>query len=227
MSDLFTALISAIVLGLLGSGHCIGMCGGLMGALTIANPKNCKSERIRILLCYNVGRIFSYTVAGFIVGFFGWGISNQGFNESLRFISGLLLIAMGLYLTGWWHGLTYLEKIGRYLWKYIEPNARKLIPVRSFHQAFLLGSLWGWLPCGLIYSTLLWAGSQGNSYESALLMLFFGLGTLPTLLVTGIAATRISNFIRKRAFRLSSGLLVIFFGLWTLPGPHQSIMMGH
>lgn len=227
MSELLPSLISALVLGLLGGGHCIGMCGGLMGALTMAIPVNAKSQRLRLLAFYNIGRISSYSLAGFLVGTLGWGASNQGFSEPLRIIAGCLLITMGLYLAGWWYGLGYLERGGRLLWKYIEPLAKKLLPVSKTHQAFLLGGLWGWLPCGLVYSTLIWAASQGNAYESSLLMLCFGLGTLPVLLVTGLAAERISYLLRKRAVRTMGGVLVILFGLWTLPGPHRTLLMGH
>ncbi len=93
--------------------------------------------------------------------------------------------------------------------------------------ALLLGALWGWLPCGLVYSTLLWAASQGNALDSALLMLAFGLGTWPVLLATGLAAERVTALLRKRSVRMAGGLLVIVFGIWTLPGPHQHWLMGH
>jgi len=104
----------------------------------------------------------------------------------LRVVAALLLIAMGLYLAGWWSGLTRIEALGRGLWRYIQPLTRRFMPVTSLPRALLLGGLWGWLPCGLVYSTLLWAASQGDALDSAALMLAFGLGTLPVLLATGI-----------------------------------------
>ncbi len=94
-------------------------------------------------------------------------------------------------------------------------------------RALLLGGLWGWLPCGLVYSTLLWAASQGDALRSAALMFAFGLGTLPVLLATGLAAERLVGLLRKRGVRVAGGLLVMLFGLWTLPGPHQHWLMGH
>jgi sulfite exporter TauE/SafE len=157
----------------------------------------------------------------------GWAVANSPAVMVLRIIAALLLIAMGLYLAGWWSGLTRIEALGRGLWRYIQPFASRLMPVSSLPRALLLGALWGWLPCGLVYSTLLWAASQGNALDSGLLMLAFGLGTWPVLLATGMAAERLTAVLRKRNVRMAGGLLVILFGLWTLPGPHQQWLMGH
>ena len=227
MTDLLPLLASALILGLLGGGHCIGMCGGLMGALTLAIPAAQRQRRLGLLLAYNFGRIASYTVAGLLVGAAGWAVASGPAATVLRGIAGLLLITMGLYLAGWWSGLTRIEGLGRILWRRIEPLARGLLPVRNAPRALLLGALWGWLPCGLVYSTLLWAVSQGDAIDSALLMLAFGLGTLPVLLATGLAAERLTALLRRRGVRIAGGLLVVLFGLWTLPGPHQAWLMGH
>jgi sulfite exporter TauE/SafE len=227
MLDLAPLLVSAVILGLLGGGHCLGMCGGLMGALTLAIPKEQRSRRFRLLLAYNLGRILSYATAGLLIGLAGWAVSNSPAAMIMRVLAGLLLIAMGLYLAGWWSGLTRIESVGRGLWGHIQPVANRLLPVSSLPRALLLGALWGWLPCGLVYSTLLWSASQGNALDSALLMLAFGLGTWPVLLATGLAAERVTALLRKRSVRMAGGLLVIIFGIWTLPGPHQHWLRGH
>ena len=227
MPDLLPLLGSALILGLLGGGHCLGMCGGLMGALTLAIPPEQRGRRLQLLLAYNVGRILSYTCAGLLVGLAGWAVASSPAALALRVLAALLLIAMGLYLAGWWSGLTRIEALGRGLWRHIQPVASRLLPVSSLPRALLLGALWGWLPCGLVYSTLLWAASQGNAGYSAALMLAFGLGTWPVLLATGLAAERVSSLLRRRSVRMAGGLLVILFGLWTLPGPHQHWLMGH
>ena len=227
MLELAPLLVSALILGLLGGGHCLGMCGGLMGALTLAIPKEQRSRRFRLLLAYNLGRILSYATAGLLIGLAGWAVANSPAALFMRVLAGLLLIAMGLYLAGWWSGLTRIESLGRGLWRYIQPVANRLLPVSSLPRALLLGALWGWLPCGLVYSTLLWSASQGNALDSALLMLAFGLGTWPVLLATGLAAERVTALLRKRSVRMAGGLLVILFGIWTLPGPHQHWLMGH
>ena len=227
MLELAPLLVSALILGLLGGGHCLGMCGGLMGALTLAIPKEQRSRRFRLLLAYNLGRILSYATAGLLIGLAGWAVANSPAAMFMRVLAGLLLISMGLYLAGWWSGLTRIESLGRGLWRYIQPVANRLLPVSSLPRALLLGALWGWLPCGLVYSTLLWAASQGNALDSTLLMLAFGLGTWPVLLATGLAAERVTALLRKRSVRMAGGLLVILFGVRTLPGPHQHWLMGH
>lgn len=227
MADLLPLLISALILGLLGGGHCLGMCGGLMGALTLAIPPEQRGRRLQLLLAYNLGRILSYATAGLLFGLAGWAVASSPAAMLLRIVAGLLLISMGLYLGGWWSGLTRIEALGRGLWRHIQPVASRLLPVSSLPRALLLGALWGWLPCGLVYSTLLWAASQGDALDSALLMLAFGLGTWPVLLATGMAAERLTALLRRRGVRMAGGLLVILFGLWTLPGPHQAWLMGH
>lgn len=205
----------------------MGMCGGLMGALTLAIPPAQRGRRLRLLVAYNVGRVLSYTAAGLMLGMAGWAVANSPAVLVLRIMAALLLIAMGLYLAGWWSGLTRIEAMGRGLWRHIQPMASRLLPVSSLPRALLLGALWGWLPCGLVYSTLLWAASQGNALHSAALMAAFGLGTWPVLLATGLAAERVNRLLRQRSVRVAGGMLVVLFGVWTLPGPHQHWLMGH
>ncbi|KKN96035.1 hypothetical protein LCGC14_0172710 [marine sediment metagenome] len=228
-ADYLPLLLTALTLGLLGGGHCIGMCGGLMGALTLAIPAEQRHgwRLWRVLLGYNIGRIASYTAAGALLGSLGWLLRDLGLDTVLRVIAGLLMIAMGLYLANWWSGLTRIEHLGRGLWKHLEPHARRLMPVSRMPQAIALGALWGWLPCGLVYSSLVWASSQGSTGLSAGLMLAFGIGTLPTLLATGLAAQKLIFILRKRPVRLTAAVLVILFGIWTLPGPHNAWLMNH
>ncbi|WP_339488349.1 sulfite exporter TauE/SafE family protein [Pseudomonas sp. EL_65y_Pfl2_R95] len=227
MLELVPLLVSAVILGLLGGGHCLGMCGGLMSALSLAIPPEQRSKRFQLMLAYNLGRISSYTLAGLLIGLAGVAVASSPAAMLLRVVAGILLICMGLYLAGWWSGLTRIEALGRGLWRYIQPLTRRFMPVDSMPRALMLGGLWGWLPCGLVYSTLLWASSQGNALHSAALMLAFGVGTLPVLIATGMAAERISRFLRIKGVRMAGGLLVILFGIWTLPGPHQHWLMGH
>ncbi len=198
-----------------------------MGALTMAIPPEQRAKRLRLLLAYNLGRVASYATAGLLIGLAGWAVASSPAAMALRVLAALLLISMGLYLAGWWSGLTRVEALGKGLWRHIQPLASRLLPVTSLPRALLLGALWGWLPCGLVYSTLLWSASQGDALDSALLMLAFGIGTWPVLLATGLAAERLTALLRKRGVRVAGGVLVILFGLWTLPGPHQQWLMGH
>lgn len=211
---------TAFIIGLLGGAHCIGMCGGIMNALSFAIPEQQRTMRqvTPILLLYNIGRIFSYTLAGAIVGLLGGYLQQTGsqVGPALRIIAGLMLIAMGLYLAGWWRGLTYLEKLGGYLWKYLQPVGNRLMPVTKSSQAIILGLIWGWLPCGLVYSALTWSATSANWQQSAIIMFSFGLGTLPAMLLTGAFAHQVKVWIQKTSVRNIAALLVIGFGIWTM-----------
>lgn len=226
MMDMLPLLLSAFTLGLLGGGHCVGMCGGLMGALGMAIPADQANRKIQYLVLYNLGRILSYALAGFLFGLAGWAVDQSPAANILRVLAGLLLISMGLYLAGWWFGLTRLEQLGQHFWRPIQKAARRFMPLRRRRHALLLGTLWGWLPCGLVYSTLIWSASQGDARLSALLMFCFGLGTWPVLIASGLAAEQLGQFLRQRSVRAAAGLLIILYGIWTLPGPHQHLLMG-
>ncbi len=211
---------AAFVVGLLGGAHCIGMCGGIMNALSFAIPEQQRTIRqvTPILLLYNIGRIFSYTLAGAIVGLLGGYLQQMGsqVGPALRIFAGLMLVAMGLYLAGWWRGLIHLEKLGGYLWKYLQPIGNRLMPVTKPQQAIVLGLIWGWLPCGLVYSALTWSATSMHWQQSALIMFCFGAGTLPAMILTGAFAHQVKMWIQKSSVRNIAALLVIGFGIWTM-----------
>ena len=130
-------------------------------------------------------------------------------------------------LAGLSAAITRIEHLGRPLWRRLQPLTRRYLPVRTARQALLAGAIWGWLPCGLVYTASIAALASGGAGQGALVMLAFGLGTLPVLLATGMAAERLTALLRQRGVRMAGGVLVILFGLWTLPGPHQHWLMGH
>ncbi|WP_322629494.1 sulfite exporter TauE/SafE family protein [Halothiobacillus sp.] len=214
---------AALLVGFFGGVHCIGMCGGIVGALTFGLPAEKRATARQLmpyLLAYNLARISSYTIAGAIAGLIGaLGLSLIPLQHAqlyLLIIAGLFMILMGLYVGGWWFGLTRIERVGSRLWRYIEPFGRRLMPVRSPRQALLLGFVWGWLPCGLVYSVLIWALSAGSAAQGALLMLGFGLGTLPNLLLMGAFAAQLSAFTRQKWVRWVAGTAVTGFGAYTV-----------
>ena len=215
-------LAGAFLVGLLGGVHCLGMCGGIVGVLTLGQPQQDAATAgfWKLQLGYNAGRMLSYALAGTIAGGLGLLLAQAGplhyTQQILNAVAGLFMILMGLYLGGWWMGLARVEKAGGVLWKRIEPLGRKLLPVRSPGQAFLLGMVWGWLPCGLVYSVLIWALSAGGMVDGALLMAAFGLGTLPNLLLMGAAAGWMGSLLRKPLARKIAGGLVILFGVMML-----------
>lgn len=212
---------AAFLIGFLGSSHCVGMCGGIVGALGLSTaPERRRDGRpdLALLAGYNSGRILSYVTAGALAGGLGAALAWAHLETPLRIVAALLLIALGLYLSGAWKILARLEAAGQGLWNRLQPLARPLLPVRHLHQAVALGALWGWLPCGLVYSTLAWAAASASPAGGALIMLCFGLGTFPALLATGLFAGELGRFARNAGIRAGSGALVAGFGLWTLWG---------
>jgi len=217
-------MITAVyAIGLLSGVHCVGMCGGIVSSLSLSMAKESTiRQKTLILLYYNTGRIGSYVLAGALLGSAG-GLLAEYSTLSItisRFLAGLMIIAMGLYLTGWWRGLAYLERFANtILWRHLQGFSKHFIPVKWPHQAIMLGALWGWLPCGLVYSTLALAAVSGGWRQAALCMAAFGLGTLPSLMIAGLFSTRIRSLVAKPEFRISAALLVTMFGLWTLAAP--------
>ncbi|WP_394425365.1 sulfite exporter TauE/SafE family protein [Vreelandella stevensii] len=212
-------LLAAWVFGLMGGAHCIGMCGGIMSALTFAVPPSMRhpARLGGLLMSYNLGRILSYMVAGALVAALGTLVAlSPAAGVGLQVVAAVMLILMALYIANWWKGLLRVEAVGRYLWRYLEPLGRRLMPVVHLPQAFALGAIWGWLPCGLVYSMLAWSLATADPQQGALLMGAFGLGTLPALLATGLAARQMGQLIRHPATRTVAALTIIGFALWQL-----------
>lgn len=230
------ALVSAFLLGLLGSTHCIGMCGGIVGVLSVSLPepvRNAPARLLPYLLGYNLGRITSYTIAGVLAGLIGAGITDVLTRELAanvgRVFAAVFMVALGLYLGGWWMLLTGLERAGARVWRHIEPVGRRFLPPRTPLHAVALGLAWGWLPCGMVYSALALALITGDAAHGALTMAAFGLGTLPMLLAMGAAARWLSALARHMWVRRLAALLVIGFGVYTLLAPqgHRHADAGH
>ena len=215
------SLLSALFMGVLGGVHCVGMCGGIVGVLSMAPGSEAPVRpRLSLLLGYNLGRITSYGIAGALFGGIGtlvaqWGVVHQ-VQLVLQGLAGLLMLALGLYLGNWWRGLMVLERAGSHVWRYIEPLGRRFIPARHGRQAVMLGLVWGWLPCGLVYTALTMSITTGNAFDGALLMVAFGLGTLPNLLAMGLFADLMRRYIQHPLVRSLAGLLVMGFGIYTL-----------
>ena len=227
-------LVSAFLVGLLGSVHCLGMCGGIVGALTLGLHEDIRRSPARLfpyLLAYNTGRIASYAVAGALVGFLSAQILHIAPPAQARLaakiITGGFMIALGLYLAGWWPGLTALERLGGKLWIRIEPFGRRFLPVNNPLKALALGIVWGWLPCGLVYSALALSLAVGDAAQGALLMLAFGLGTLPMLFTMGAAARWLGSVVRLVWVRRAAGVLILLFGVYTLAAPGGHAVHDH
>ncbi len=212
MIDLYAALL----MGLVGSGHCIGMCGGLANSITFASKSNASPRRkLFTVLGYHTGRLFSYAVAGALLGgAFSTLLLFSPYQTPLlilRLMAAGMVILMGGYLAGWGTSLLKLEKLGKHWWRWIarlQPSIQRL-PMVS--RGFFMGTIWGWLPCGLVYSALSWAAVSGHAVYGALTMLVFGLGTLPALFfITGL-----SHWLKNQVFRQFNALLLIGYGIHT------------
>ncbi|MFH0934180.1 MAG: sulfite exporter TauE/SafE family protein [Pseudomonadota bacterium] len=236
------SILAVFLVGLLGGVHCLGMCGSIVGIFTTQMSKPSPepspegrgahrlapagsrdrrpSARWPFHLAYSGGRILSYTVAGALVGAVGQaGLLMRDavpVQHLLFALSSLMLVLLGLYLAGLWGVVRHLEQLGGGLWRRMQPYTRRLLPVNTVPRALGLGALWGWLPCGLVYSVLLTALASGSAVQGALVMLAFGLGTLPNLLAIGLFWESIKGWVQSPRVRLAAGGLVAAFGVYGL-----------
>jgi hypothetical protein len=205
--------LGAFLIGIAGGVHCIGMCGGIASAFSFAIPKG--QSPLPYIFSYNLGRILSYTIAGAVTGFIG-GIATVNINSNLpilQIISIVFLILLALYIGDWYKGLSYLEKLGGELWRRIAPLSKKLIPFKNPLYTLLYGMVWGWLPCGLVYSVLTWSLASESAMQGALVMFSFGLGTLPTLLAASLGASFLVPIFQHKMTRKIISLLLFAFSL--------------
>jgi sulfite exporter TauE/SafE len=232
MTDLVAALTTALLAGLLGSAHCLGMCGGISGLFALHSSVRGLRRQLPMALTYNVGRLFSYMILGVTVAALGSSIGGltPAAAGPVRLVAGAVIILIGLQIAFNIRALGFLERLGGVAWSRISPLAGRLLPVNSLPRALGLGLLWGLLPCGLVYSVLLVAATSARAADGALIMLAFGIGTTPAMLLTGLGAARLAQLMQDRRTRLGAGLLIVMLGILTLfmpvtalmsPGPHS------
>ena len=210
----------AFFIGLFSSIHCVSMCGSIIGTLSFSlkpEIRSKKSKMMAFIFSYNFGRIFSYMLAGLIIGLIEslltLPMGEEHGHRALQIISALIITGAGFYIAGWFPNFAYIEKTGSRFWKTIEPYGRKLIPVATLPQAFLFGMVWGWIPCGLVYTALALAATSGDITTSILIMLAFGMGTLPAVAGTGIVSTFISRINNLHATKKIAGMLLVFIAI--------------
>ena len=219
MMDLLPVLGAAFVTGLLGSAHCFGMCAGISGLFAVNATIQSLKTQVPKAIAYNAGRVLTYAILGVIVALLGKGAvdSIPALGPPVRLASGILIILVGLQLAFNWRLLAPLETAGAKIWKRIAPAAKGLVPVKTLPQALGLGLIWGWLPCGLVYSVLLLAATTTDAAAGGMVMVAFGLGTMPAMIATGVSASKIAQFMSSKRF--GAGLLIVVLGLATIAHP--------
>ncbi len=180
------------------------------------------AQNLTLVFAFNFGRILSYSVAGAVVGAVGSAGNTTGvwlmrdvmpIRLTIFVVANIAMLLTGLYIGGWTRGLAPLERVGVKIWRKISPLTNKLLPVKSASQAVLLGALWGWIPCGLVYAMLVVALASGGAVNGAVSMLAFGLGTLPAMTAAGMLSAQIKMRLRDKRLRISAGVAVIVIAL--------------
>jgi len=208
--------LSSFMAGLMGSGHCFAMCGGIAGSLGALGTG--KSNAVRAALVFNLGRLFSYALLGGLaagaLAVFGQFAQIQALGRGLRLFTVFLVALIGLRFLFSWQGLAFIERGGSWLWKRISPIAMKAAGTPHGGGRLLLGLTWGFLPCGLVYTVLLTAASTGQVVTGSLAMLAFGLGTLPSMLGLTLAAPGLASLLSDRTFRRFVGIALLILAAW-------------
>jgi sulfite exporter TauE/SafE len=203
--------------GLLGSGHCFGMCGGIAGGLGAMAGVGSRSLVLPGLQ-FNAGRLVGYAVlgalAGGILGAAGDIMGLQSVGKWLRGLTALMVLLIGLRFLLDWRGLDLIERSGAGLWRRILPLAVRISQRHDWIGRLGLGLCWGFLPCGLVYTVLMTAASTGSSLAGATTMFAFGLGTLPAMLGLTVAAPALSVFLGDRLVRRIVGFSLVVLAAW-------------
>ena len=213
---------AALLLGLAASGHCVVMCGGISAALGLATAKGADGRpQPRLLAGYQFGRIASYTLAGLLFGGALGGLiallDIETVRRTLRALGAFALLLGALVAFGRVRDPGF--GLGRRVWPKLAPLGRKLLPVTSLPRAFAFGMVWGWMPCGFVYTVLLIATMQLDALAGAATMAAFGLGTIPALLATAFGAQRFAGLAARPGAKRLAGTLLLASAALTLAGP--------
>ena len=213
---------AAFLLGLAGSGHCLAMCGGVTAALGLATARDASGRpRPALLLGCQIGRIVSYSLAGLLfAGALGGVVALldvDSVRKALRALAALALLFAALVAFGYLGNSG--SRFGHALWRQLAPLGRRFLPINSLPRACAFGMLWGWMPCGFVYSVLLVATLQQSAVRGAMTMAVFGLGTLPGLFLTALASRRFVALTATRAARRVAGSVLVVSAIVTLLGP--------
>ena len=226
MSDWAALVIPAVAAGLFGSAHCLGMCGGLSGLFAMHSGARSTASQPLLAITYNLGRIASYAILGALSAYAGQEMTDvlPGFAVPIRLMAGFVIVLMGIQIAFGWQLLAPVERAGSYLWRLVSPLTKHVLPVTSPPKALALGLLWGLLPCGLVYSMLLVAMAGSNPLHGATVMVAFGFGTMPAMLVTGLSAASLNRMLSNKRRALVAGVLLVAIGIATMAMPAMKVL---
>ncbi len=226
-------LLAAFALGLFSAPHCATMCGSVAGALLLAarpqqliastgnhsvrQPGINAMPAVADAAIYGSAKILGYMALGALLGAGGYlmGGTHRNALAMLNGAAALLLVLLGLYVAGWWRGISRLEQYAYRIW---QPLMRKLqgLSLTRTRNKWLAGFAWGLLPCGMVYSALGLAVASGSVLQGMALMLAFGLGTLPFVLLSGSVMQTLLPLLRQGWLRQSCGMAMMVLGLLKL-----------
>ncbi len=216
--------LAAFSMGLFGSPHCLGMCGGIVTAFGLSMQHVSESKKNGLILTYHLGRLISYSLLGLIASLVGVAIFQSIMSNSApRIVLGAVLVLIGLAMLGL-PLFNHLEKVGMRFWQSLAPLRKKVFPIDSFGKALFAGLLWGFLPCGLVYGALMMAIAGNNIATGAALMFVFGLGTMPMLIATQKTVGMLQSSIKNFRLRQINGVIMMLSGLAVIFIP---MMMHH
>ncbi len=221
------SLLAALIAGLAASAHCFAMCGGIATALgmhakstALPHSATVRSSAYGIATLYQLGRVSGYSLAGAICGFIGAQASALfdllRLGAILRIASGVLIALLGARLLWQWNALLWIERLGAKFWIRLRPIVQFAGSRTGVAKPLAVGLLWSLLPCGLVYSMLVFAAMSADAGRGALIMLAFGIGTLPSMLSTSLLAARVQSYMSRPAARIVSGTLMLAFGVWMI-----------
>ena len=220
LTSLAAQSFAAFSLAVVGGLHCAGMCGGIVGALQLNRPRDVSAAKLAA--GYHAGRLVSYSLAGALAGTLGaalYAADVLPVQAALLLLGSLMLLVIGGSMFGRRAWLKRIEPAGAWLWRLIAPLARRVYPPRSLLQGFAAGLAWGWIPCGMVYAALPLALVAGGPLPGVLVMLAFGVGTLPNMLAVDVAVHGIGRAGRDGAarslawIRPLAGAAIIVFGI--------------
>lgn len=221
----------AFFMGLFSAMHCLGMCGSIIGSLTLSLKREIREDKQLLLpfvASYNLGRILSYAMAGFLAGIaeqvLSYPLGEGHGHRLLQVLSALIMLGAGLHIGGWFPRFAYIEKVGGLAWRRIEPYGRRLIPVETLPRALVFGMIWGWMPCGLVYAALALAATTGDVVRSSFTMLSFGLGTIPAVMGVGIMTSWLVRLSNMKKFREITGITLIVLALMAAFPGHNPLV---